>query len=77
MSFMQGQSEVTNLMAQIDAESAAAWSALYSPAQVGGHDFITVHYDRLGQLSDQLGRIVSEDVAIGIVARSLNRHGPQ
>ncbi len=74
---MQGQSEVSYLKAQIDAESAAAWSALYGPAQIGGHDFITARYDRLGQLGDQLGRIVGADVATDIIAQSLDRHGPR
>jgi hypothetical protein len=71
------QSEVRWLMQQIDAESTAAWAALYGPATVARHDFIKARYDRLGELGNQLARITSEDTAIDVISQSLDRQAPQ
>ena len=75
---LQGQSEVAHLMGQIDAECAAAWSALYGPSSgMARHNFIKARYDRLGQLGDELGQLVGEETAIDAITSSLDRLAPQ
>ena len=68
-----GESEVANLMAQIDAESESMFQALNSFSQTASHQFISARYDRLGQLGDQLGKYIGEDAAIGIISDAIDR----
>jgi len=74
---MQGQSDIARLKAQIDAESAAAWNGLHGLGLVARHKFIHSKYERLGQLGDQLERIVGKDAAIDTIIDSMNKHSPQ
>lgn len=75
---LHGQSDVAHLMQQIDAEAGAAWAALYGPSSgAARHDFIRARYDRLGQLSNELGRLVGKETAIDAISRSLDRQAPQ
>jgi hypothetical protein len=58
---MENLSEVARLRKQIDDEYAAAELALYGPAMVGGHDFITTHTANMCELIMQLGALVGNE----------------
>ena len=67
-----GESEVANLMAQINAESKSMFQALHSFSKTASHKFINERYHRLGQLGDQLGQYIGEDAAIDVIAKSID-----
>jgi hypothetical protein len=69
----QGQrSEVARLLAQIGAEYEAAKSGLTGLAYgTSHHEFITARMEHMGQLHEQLQRMVGE-TAIALIADHLN-----
>ena len=71
--FGKSNSEVANIMAQIDAESESMFQALNGFAQTASHESINARYDRLGQLGNQLGQYIGADKAIGIISDAMNR----
>jgi len=60
-------------MALIDAESASMFQALNGFSQTASHEIISARYDRLGQLGDQLGSLIGDDAAIGIISDAIDR----
>jgi hypothetical protein len=67
------QSEVANLIALIDAESESLFQALHSFSKTASHELINARYGRLGQLGNQLGQHIGKDVAIDIIAKSVDK----
>ena len=71
--FGRSNSEVANIMAQIDAESEAMFQALHGFSQVASHEFISARYNQLGQLGNQLGQYIGKDEAMGVIFDAMNR----
>ncbi len=67
------QSEVANLMAAIDKQNAAAWNALYGPAEgTAKHHIISARYAEMWRIKDQLAQYVGEEEAVEMVIKRLN-----
>ena len=67
------KSEIANIMAQIDAESASIFQAMHGFSKMADHESISARYDRLGQLGNQLGQYIGNDKAIGVISDAMNR----
>lgn len=72
------QSEVRRLLAQIDAEYAAAKRGLNGLAQgVSQHAFITARMERVSELHSELSGVVgSREEAMRLLVEHQERHGP-
>ena len=75
---MHNQSEIARLLAQIDAEYAAAQRGLNGLAHgVSQHDFITRKMERVSELHSKLSEVVgSREEAMRLLVEHQERHGP-
>ena len=64
------QSEVAQLLQQIQAEYLAAQRGLTGLAETARHDFITARLENVGRLHEELRTIVGED-AIRLIAEQV------
>jgi ribosome assembly protein YihI (activator of Der GTPase) len=69
----RNESEIQRLMALIDAEYYSAFSALHSTSLgTSRHAFINAKYDRIGELSDELGQLIGKDEVMKLVIEQLD-----
>lgn len=64
-------SEVAQLMQRIQEEYTAAHYALYAPAIVAKHEFITKRLENMQKAQVQLQAIIGAEAAIKLVAETL------
>jgi hypothetical protein len=69
----ENKSEVAQLRARIAAEYEAAQRALYGPAVVGRHDFITARTENISKLVTELTSHVGIEAAAQIFAEVLEK----
>jgi hypothetical protein len=65
-------SEITHLRNTIEEEYRAAQRALYEPAMVGKHEFITKRMENMHVAHVELQAIVGEDEAIKLVIEAIS-----
>jgi len=71
-----GESEIARLMAQIDAETTAAYHGLYGLAWgTSRHDIINAKMERIAALNDELTAQLGEEAAISIILQVLEQVG--
>jgi len=76
MSKKEQGSELARLMAQIDAENEAAHRALNDPSLgTAQHAFITARLERMGQLQEDLEKIVGHEKAAKLVVKAMEHKG--
>jgi hypothetical protein len=68
---MENKSEVARLRESIRLSYEAAQSALYDPAMVGKHEFITKRMENMQQAHARLQTIVGANEAIRLVIQTL------
>lgn len=72
MNAREARSEVSRLLAQIDAERDAAYQALYGMAEgMARHNFITARMEMLGVATEELKGVVGEQEALRLVCEHL------
>ena len=69
---MENKSQVAQIRQRIEEEYTAAWRALYAPALVAKHDFITKRMENVQHAHAQLQTIVGADEAIRLVVAILD-----
>ena len=68
---MENKSEVARLRESIRLSYEAAQCALYDPAMVGKHEFITKRMENMQQAHAQLQTIVGADEATRLLVQTL------
>ena len=72
------QSEVARLRKLIDEEQQAAQQGLYGLAHVSKHEFITARMERIGQIQEELEKIIGvEETARILVEQFEKGHEPR
>jgi hypothetical protein len=67
-------SELARLMAQLDLENEAARRALYDPSLgTAQHEFITARMERMGQIQEELEKLVGPEQAAMLVVKAMER----
>lgn len=61
-------SEVAQLRVRIEAEYIAAQRALYDPAMIAKHEFITKRMENMHKAHEELQTILGDEEAIKLVA---------
>jgi hypothetical protein len=69
----QNQSEVARLLEQFRLEQEAAQRALHGFAQVGKHETITAHMERMGQIQEELKQLVGENDAGRLIVQAMEK----
>ena len=69
------RSEVAQLRQRIEEEYTAAQRALYGPAMVAKHEFITARMEGVHRAHEELKSIVGEEEAIQLVVFILDSIG--
>jgi hypothetical protein len=74
----EGQgSKIKSLREQIDTEYQAAQYGFTGPAQgISKHEFITKRMDRIGQIQEELEKVVGKEEAKRIIVEQLNKVDP-
>lgn len=65
-------SEVSRLMAQIDAECEAARWAMNGYAEISKHEYITSRMERMGALHEELKGIIGEREATEVLVKAMD-----
>jgi hypothetical protein len=68
---MENVSEIALLRRRIEEEYTAAQRALYAPAMIAKHEFITARMENMQKAHNELQKILGADEAIKLVASVL------
>jgi hypothetical protein len=69
---MENKSQVAQIRQRIEEEYTAAQQALYAPAMVAKHDFITKRMENVQRAHAELQTIVGTDEAIKLVLETIS-----
>lgn len=67
------QSEVAQLMHQLDEERKAVWEGMYGLSQVARHQFINAKYEQMMQIADKLSEHVGDDEAMRLLSDAMEK----